>query len=65
MVALQIAEIATEKGVNISTIQRDAKIGWDTAERYWHNRHRQINLDILEKIADILGVRVVDLIRED
>lgn len=59
---LRIKEIATEKGLNISQLSRKTDLDIGLVRRYWHNRTQSISLPALDKIAEVLGVRVVDLI---
>jgi len=61
---LRIKEIATEKGFNISQLSRKTDLDIGLVRRYWHNRTQSISLPALDKIAEVLGVRVIDLIED-
>lgn len=74
MTRLRVNEVAKERGMNLSQLQRKADIAMRTARRYWFNTQsgnttgaplKEISLDVLTAIAKALEVRVVDLISEE
>ena len=74
MAKLRVDEVAKERGINISQLQRKADIAMRTARRYWFNTQtgnttgeplKEISLEVLSAIAKALEVRVVDLISEE
>lgn len=62
---LRIKEIATEKALNISQLSRKPDLDIGLIRRYWHNRTQSISLPALDKIAEVLNVRVIDLIDDN
>jgi len=74
MPTLRIRELAEARGLNISQLQRRADITMNTARRYWYNTKdgkaegpplEELNLPVLRAIADVLGVKVRDLLTEE
>jgi DNA-binding Xre family transcriptional regulator len=74
MAKLRVNEIAKERGMNLSQLQRKADIAMRTARRYWFNTQsgnttgeplKEISFEVLGAIAKALEVRVVDLISEE
>jgi hypothetical protein len=74
MPKLLIREIAQDKGLNISQLQRKADITIATARRYWYNTKdgktegeplEELNLPVLLAIAKVLGVKVKDLLSDE
>jgi hypothetical protein len=78
MVRVCIREVAQQRlgepGA-MAYLQREAKITPSLMRRYWHNSRtgrcgkdiglRAIRLDVLEAMARVLGVAVVDLLVEE
>lgn len=65
MVRLIIKELAEEKKISQSRLQREAGVTMNQLRRYWNNESESVVLDALAKIAKVLGVRTGDLIVED
>lgn len=74
MPRLRVRELAEEHGLNISQLQRKADITMGTARRYWYNTRdgkadgeplEELNIPVLKAIADVLGVKVRDLLTEE
>ncbi len=70
MVRLRLKEIAEERGLNISQIQRQAGLDMGMVRRYWYNEGRkgpltEVNLIALAKLAQALGVRPEELIASE
>lgn len=75
MVQLKIKELATERGFNISRLQRKAGLTAGVTRRYWYASStgrsdeigtlRQVDLNTLESIAKVLNVTVSQLIDND
>jgi hypothetical protein len=71
---LRIKELADDQGLNISQLQRRANITYSTARRYYYNTRdgktqgeplEELNLPVLIAIAEVLGVKVRDLLTDD
>jgi DNA-binding Xre family transcriptional regulator len=61
---LRIKEVATSKGFNISTLSRKADVGVSTVRRLWHEPKRNVDFDVLERIAKALEVPATELIED-
>lgn len=64
MATLKVDTIAKAKGVSMSRLQLDSRLNMSIISRYWHNKVRSVDLDVLGKIAKALDVSVTDLIEE-
>jgi len=64
MLKLRIKEVAEEKNIKQSRLQRESGVTMPTLRRYWTNDTESIHLVSIEKIAKALGVRVCDLLVE-
>jgi len=74
MAKLRVDQVAKERGMNLSQLQRKADIAMRTARRYWFNTQsgnttgeplKEISFEVLGAIAKALEVRVIDLITEE
>ncbi len=61
MVRLRIRELAEQKGMSQSRLQREAGVTMPMLRRYWSNETDSVHLVSMEKIAKALGVQVSDL----
>lgn len=64
MAVLKVDVIAKAKGISMSRLQLDSRLNMSIVGRYWHNKIRSVDLDVLSKIAKALDVQVTDLIAE-
>lgn len=62
---LQLREIATEQGTNISQIHLATGVNFGTVRRYWYNETSQVDLQIVSRIADALNVDPIRLFTTD
>ena len=65
MTRLIVRDIATERGLNISTFARRAELAYTTAHSLWHDSALVWDRRTLDRTARALGVRVSDLFKED
>ena len=65
MAKLIIRHLATKQGLNQSQLQLKAAVTPQLLYRYWHNKTKSVELEQLEAIAKVLGVRPGDLIVPD
>lgn len=63
-VRVEVREIAEGKGWNISKLARRADLSYPTVLGFWHGRTGKVDLQALAAVADVLGVKVADLIVE-
>jgi DNA-binding Xre family transcriptional regulator len=73
-IKLRVKEVAEEQGLNLSQLQREAKLPMSTARRLWYSSSngkqggpplKLINLEAVERLAKLLDVRPGDLIKLD
>jgi DNA-binding Xre family transcriptional regulator len=65
MVRLIIKELAEQRKISQSRLQREAGVTMNQLRRYWNNNSESVVLDALARIARVLGVKPGDLIVED
>lgn len=58
----KVAEIANEKGITTQQIADGADVRYNTALSYMRDTASQVRLDVLDKIATVLGVEPGSLI---
>jgi len=61
MVKLIIHELAEQRKMSQSRLQREAGVTMPMLRRYWTNNTDSVHLESMEKIARALGVQVRDL----
>lgn len=61
MTTLRIRELAEERGLNITTLSRQAQLAYTTTHALWHGTASQFSMKTLERIACALDVCVADL----
>jgi hypothetical protein len=67
MAKLKVREIAESQGMNMSQLQKQARVGMQSVRRYWYNSRdgsadgrplKEVDLAVLTAIAQALGVGV-------
>jgi transcriptional regulator with XRE-family HTH domain len=62
---LRIAQLADQKEWNQLDLAERTGLNPGTINRYWRNQGRQVDIDVLTKIADALGISMLDLFTEE
>lgn len=72
---LRVREVAEAKGITLAQLQRRADLGMTTTRRMWYGTGdgnaegkplQNVALDVLDRIAKVLGVEPCDLlVREE
>jgi DNA-binding Xre family transcriptional regulator len=71
MARLRVRELATERGWNMSQLQRESRLTMNLVRRYWYNTAdgkdggkplELVSLDVLDTLAAVFDVRPGDLI---
>ena len=71
MIRLRVRELAEQRGFNLGQFQRAASLPMTSARRVWFSSTegrvngpplRHIDLELLERLADFLGVEPGDLL---
>jgi len=63
-IRLRIKELAEEKKMSQSRLQREAGVTMPQLRRYWSNNTESVTLDALARIARALGVGPLALMEE-
>lgn len=61
MTILRIKELAEARGLNITTLARQAGLAYTTTHALWHGSCTQFSMKTLDRVALALGVCVGDL----
>jgi transcriptional regulator with XRE-family HTH domain len=73
-IRLRVRELGEAQGLNLSQLQRRVNLSMSTARRVWYstsdgNAHgpplKQVSLEVIEQIADYLGVTPGELFVKD
>ena len=64
---LRVKDLAEERGLNMSQLQRQTGLTMGMIRRYWYNQGKEgqldgVSLSALNKIAQVLGVQPGELI---
>lgn len=65
MARVLIREIAESKGLDVAKLSRRSDLAYRTVWQLWNDPDRDVSIKTLGKIAEALGVRVIDLIEEE
>ncbi len=61
---LRVKEVAQAKGFTMAKLQRAADINLKTIQSIWHDPRHNASLNTLDKLAEVLGVPVTELIED-
>ncbi len=61
---LRVKEVAQARGFTMSRLQRAADINLKTIQAIWHDPRHNASLNTLDKLAEVLGVPVTELIED-
>ncbi len=64
MIRLRVQEVAKEKGMSMRKLASTAGIAYNTLRTIYRDPYRQVTTTTLERLAQALGVSVLDLIEE-
>lgn len=62
MLRLRVKEVATEKGLNMSSLSRASDVSFKTIKKLFRDPSSDVTISTLEKIALAMGVRIGDLV---
>jgi transcriptional regulator with XRE-family HTH domain len=74
MSTLRVRELAEQRGLNMSQLQRKSGVTMPSVRRYWYNTRdgkavgeplREVDLGVLRALAETLGVITRDLFGDD
>lgn len=55
MITIRLKEIAEQRQLNLSQVQRGAQLDMGLVRRYWHNQTTSVDLRALDKIIGFLN----------
>ncbi len=61
---LRVKEVAQARGFTMARLQRAADINLKTIQAIWHDPRHNASLNTLDKLAEVLGVPVTELIED-
>lgn len=59
---LKVKEIAISKGVSLTKLSQRSEVAYNTVRRIWRDPYTDVTLSTLQRLADVLGVSVNDLL---
>lgn len=59
---LKVKEVATAKGISLTRLSQRSEVAYNTVRRIWRDPYSDVNLSTLQRLADVLGVSVNDLV---
>ncbi len=55
-------EVATSKGVSLTKLSQRSEVAYNTVRRLWRDPYTDVTISTLQRLADVLGVNVNELI---
>ena len=74
MAKLKVRQVAESQGMNMSQLQKQARVGMQSVRRYWYNSRdgsadgrplKEVDLAVLTAIAQALGVGINTLFEDE
>ena len=59
---LRVKEVANEKGISLTKLSQRSEVAYNTVRRVWREPYADVNISTLQRLADVLGVHVNDLL---
>ena len=59
---LKVREVAMSKGVSMTKLSQRSEVAYNTVRRIWREPYTDVTLSTLQRLADVLGVDVSELI---
>ncbi len=61
---LRVKEVANEKGLSLTKLSQRSEVAYNTVRRLWREPYTDVTISTLQRLADVLGVTVNDLIEQ-
>ncbi len=58
---LRVKEVAQQKGVSLTKLSQRSEVAYNTVRRVWRDPYTDVTLSTLQRLADVLGVDVREL----
>ncbi len=59
---LRVKEVASEKGISLTKLSQRSEVAYNTVRRIWRDPNTDVTLSTLQRLADVLGVEVSELL---
>jgi len=59
---LRIKEVAVRKGISMTKLSKRSEVAYNIVRRLWRDPYTDVALSTLQRLADVLGVQVNELI---
>lgn len=59
---LRVKEVANEKGISLTRLSQRSEVAYNTVRRIWREPYTDVTISTLQRLADVLGVNVNDLL---
>ena len=59
---LRVKEIADKKGVSLTKLSQRSEVAYNTVRRLWRDPYTDVTISTLQRLADVLGVNVNELL---
>jgi DNA-binding Xre family transcriptional regulator len=61
---LRVKEVANEKGISLTKLSQRSEVAYNTVRRLWREPYTDVTISTLQRLANVLGVTVNDLIEQ-
>ena len=59
---LKVREVANEKHISLTKLSQRSEVAYNTVRRVWRDPFTDVTLSTMQRLADVLGVDVRDLV---
>lgn len=59
---LRVKEVAQQKSMSLTKLSQRSEVAYNTVRRVWRDPYTDVTLSTLQRLADVLGVDVRELI---
>jgi DNA-binding Xre family transcriptional regulator len=59
---LKVREVANEKQISLTKLSQRSEVAYNTVRRVWRDPFTDVTLSTMQRLADVLGVDVRELI---
>jgi DNA-binding Xre family transcriptional regulator len=59
---LRVKEVANRKGISMTKLSQRSEVAYNTVRRLWRDPYTDVTLSTLQRLADVLGVAVSELL---
>jgi DNA-binding Xre family transcriptional regulator len=59
---LWVKEVANKKGISLTKLSQRSEVAYNTVRRIWRDPYTDVTISTLQRLADVLGVNVSELL---